>query len=394
MTVHKVTAVAQVLSTAPDAGECDGPAAVRFAGGVDAAAAGAILTVDLGALTANYRLLRDLAGGECGAVVKADAYGIGMGPVAAALHGEGCRHFFVGHLAEGAALRAILTEASIYVLNGIPPGAERQAAAADLIAVLNSPEQIDAWRGAARSLGRPLPGALQFDTGMTRLGLSPAAAEAVAKNATALAGIDLRLVLSHLACADEPRHTANTEQAALFARLAALFPGVPRSLANSSGLFLGTGYRSDVARPGAALYGINPTPGFENPMRPVVRIEAKVIQTADCAAGTGIGYGHDFHADRPMRLATISLGYADGWPRRARGAAFHRGVRLPFVGRVSMDSIILDISALPAGAPGTGDLVEVIGDRQTVDDVAGLAGTIGYEILTGLGNRFHRRWLD
>ncbi len=129
-------------------------------------------------------------------------------------------------------------------------------------------------------------------------------------------------------------------------------------------------------------------------MRAVVRVEAKVIQTADCAAGTGIGYGHDFHADRPMRLATISLGYADGWPRRARGSAFHRGVRLPFVGRVSMDSIVIDVSALPAGALGTGDLVEVIGDGQTIDDVAGLAGTIGYEILTGLGNRFHRRWLD
>lgn len=394
MTVHKGTAAAQALAAAPDRTEHDSPAAVRFAGGVDAAAAGAILTVDLGALAANYRLLRDAAGGECGAVVKADAYGIGMGPVAAALHHEGCRHFFVGHLAEGAALRGVLPEASIYVLNGIPPGAERQAAAAGLIPALNSPDQVDAWRAAARSLGRRLPGALQFDTGMTRLGLSPAAAESMAQDAAALAGIDLRLVLSHLACADEPHHPANAAQTALFARLAALFPGVRRSLANSSGIFLGTGYRSDVARAGAALYGINPTPGFENPMRPVVRIEAKVIQTTECAAGTGIGYGHDFHADRPMRLATISLGYADGWPRRARGAAFHRGVRLPFVGRVSMDSIVLDASALSAGALGTGDLVEVIGDSQTVDDVAGLSGTIGYEILTGLGNRFHRRWLD
>lgn len=398
MTVHKGTAAAQARSAAPDRPGRDDPRAGVFAdvfaGGVDAVAAGAILTVDLGALAANYRLLRDAAGGECGAVVKADAYGIGMGPVAAALHGEGCRHFFVGHLAEGAALRAILPEASIYVLNGVPPGAERQADAAGLIPALNSPDQVAAWRAAARSLGRRLPGALQFDTGMTRLGLSPAAAEAVAADAAALAEIDLRLVLSHLACADEPHHPANAAQAALFSRLTALFPGVPRSLANSSGIFLGSRFRSDVARAGAALYGINPTPGETNPMRAVVRVEARVIQAADCAAGTGIGYGHDFHADRPMRLATISLGYADGWPRRARGSAFHRGVRLPFVGRVSMDSIVIDVSALPAGALGTGDLVEVIGDSQTIDDVAGLAGTIGYEILTGLGNRFHRRWLD
>lgn len=368
-------------------------AAGRSMGGVDAAAAGAILTVDLGALAANYRLLSAAAGGACGAVVKADAYGIGMAPVATALYAEGCRHFFVGHLAEGAGLRAVLPDAAIYVLNGIPPGAERDAAAAGLVPALNSPDQIAAWRAAAHALGRRLPGALQFDTGMARLGLSPAAVEVLAADGEALAGIDLRLVLSHLACADEPRHPANAAQAGLFARLAGLFPGVPGSLANSSGIFLGPTWRSDIARAGAALYGINPTPAAANPMRAVVRVEAKVIQTGDCAAGAGIGYGHDFHADRPMRLATIALGYADGWPRRARGAAFHRGTRLPFVGRVSMDSIVLDVSALPPAALGTGDLVEVIGDGQTVDDVAALAGTIGYEILTGLGNRFHRRWI-
>ncbi|HHZ07717.1 MAG TPA: alanine racemase [Rhizobiales bacterium] len=357
------------------------------------AAAGAVLTVDLGALAANYRLLRDMAGSECGAVVKADAYGIGMGPVAKALDTEGCRHFFVGHLAEGTALRAILPGAAIYVLNGVPPGAERAAAEADLIPALNSVEQIAAWRAAGKALGRRLPGALQFDTGMSRLGLPPGRIEALAAEQGALDGIDLRLVLSHLACADEPRHPANATQATLFARLAAHFPGVPRSLANSSGIFLGDLCRTDVARAGAALYGINPTPGAGNPMRQVVHVAAKVIQTGECTAGTGIGYGHDFLADRPMRLATISLGYADGWPRRARGAAFHRGVRLPFVGRVSMDSIVVDATPLPVGALRPGDLVEVICKNQTVDDVARLAGTIGYEILTGLGQRFHRRWL-
>lgn len=390
MTVQSKTATQRERSAAPLPGFS---APVVRTGGVDAVAAGAVLTVDLGALASNYRLLRDRAGGECGAVVKADAYGIGMGPVASALHTEGCRHFFVGHVAEGIELRVLLPDAAIIVLNGIPPGAERSAAAAGLLPALNSTEQIAAWRGTARALGRRLGGALQFDTGMTRLGLSPAAVEAVAADAAALDGIDLHLVLSHLACADEPHHPANAAQAALFARLAALFPGVPRSLANSSGIFLGAGYRSDVARAGAALYGINPTPGAPNPMRAVVRIEAKVIQTADCTSGTGIGYGHDFHAERSMRLATISLGYADGWPRRAGGAAFHAGARLPFVGRVSMDSIVVDVSALPAGALHPGDLVEVIGESQTVDDVALLAGTIGYEILTGLGRRFHRRWI-
>lgn len=397
MTAHRGIALPEARSATPDLAPPSRAGTGRAlsmvsTGDVDLAAAGAVLTVDLGALAANYRLLRDLAGSECGAVVKANAYGIGMAPVVAALHAEGCRHFFVGHLSEGAALRAVLADAAIYVLNGIPPGAERAAAEAGLVPALNSVEQVAAWRATALASGRRLPGALQLDTGMTRLGLSPGAVEALAADAGALEGIDLHLVLSHLACADEPQHPANAAQAALFARLAAFFPGVPRSLANSSGIFLGEAYRGDVARAGAALYGINPTPGTENPMRAVVRVEAKVIQTAECTAGTGIGYGHDFHADRSMRLATISLGYADGWPRRARGAAFHRGVRLPFVGRVSMDSIVIDVSALPAGALGTGDLVEVIGENQTVDDVAVLAGTIGYEILTDLGNRFHRRW--
>jgi len=172
-----------------------------------------------------------------------------------------------------------------------------------------------------------------------------------------------------------------------------MLPLAPASLANSSGIFLGPAYHYDLARPGAALYGVNPTPREPNPMLPVIGLQAKVAQTRHVGPGAGIGYGHTHHAEGPLDLATISLGYGDGWHRRAASAAWFEGVRLPFIGRVSMDSIILDISALPAGRLSEGDLVELIGPSQSVDDAAGHAGTIGYEILTSLGARFHRRYI-
>jgi len=359
------------------------------------AAAGALLTVDLGAVRENYRRLKNRLGNAvCAGVVKADGYGLGASEVAKALAKEGCEAFFVAHLDEGARLRAALGDKpAIYVLNGVQPGAELEAVAAGLTAVLNSAGQLAAWRDAARRTGRKLPAVLQVDSGMSRLGMAPAEAEAVSADADAFEGIDLKLVMSHLACADEPRHPANHAQLLEFERLRALLPPVPASLANSSGIFLGPAYHFDLARPGAALYGINPTPQSVNPMLPVVRLEARVIQTRSLAKGAGIGYGHTAIAQGPLETATISLGYADGWHRRAAASAWFGAVRLPFIGRVSMDSIILDISALPAGRLRPGDFVELIGLSQTVDEVASLAGTIGYEVLTSLGHRFHRRYV-
>ena len=359
------------------------------------AAAGALLTIDLDAVRENYRRLKErLGAASCAGVVKADGYGLGAAQVAAALVREGCDTFFVAHVEEGVRLRAVLgRKPAIYVLNGLPPGAETEAVAAGLSAVLNSGEQLAAWRNAAKRGGGRLPAAIQVDSGMSRLGMAPAEVAAVAADPDALAGIDLRLVMSHLACADEPGHSANRAQLGEFSRLRAMLPAAPASLANSSGIFLGADYHFDLARPGAALYGINPTPGLKNPMLPVVRLQAKVIQTRTLAAGAGIGYGHTVVADGPVETATISLGYADGWRRRAVAAAHFDGVQLPFIGRVSMDSIILDVSALAAGRLKPGDLVELIGPAQTLGEVAGLTETIGYEILTSLGHRFHRTYV-
>ena len=327
-----------------------------------AAVAGAILTIDLGAIRENYRILKRMLGGVAAAgVVKADGYGLGAADVAAALVAEGCGTFFVAQFGEALALRAALgPDVEIHVLNGIAPGGEDACVAADAVPVLNSIEQIKAWRAAAKRAGRKLAATLQVDSGMSRLGLPPAEVDRLSAKPDAFDGIAVGLVMSHLACADEPQHPANEAQLAAFETLRRKLPPAPASLANSSGIFLGQKYHFDLARPGAALYGINPVPGRPNPMRQVVRLSAKIVQTRELPAYVGVGYGHAYHTVAKMRTATISLGYADGWPRRAAASAWRDGVELPFIGRVSMDSIILDISALPrgslkAGRPGRAD---------------------------------------
>jgi alanine racemase len=359
---------------------------------------GATLTVDLRAVRANYRLLRSKLGAPalCAGVVKADGYGLGASSVSRALFAEGCRHFFVAHLDEGLALRPYLPRsAAIFILNGLPRGAERECAAAGLVPVLNSLEQAEAWSDCAHQLKRSLPAVIQVDSGMNRLGLTAKDAAILAETHARMGAFDLRYIMSHLACADTPAQEANAIQLAAFRRLAALFPDVPRSLANSSGIFLGPDYHFSLARPGVALYGVNPDPAAANPMRPVVRLTAKVIQLRDVVPGDCVGYGWDARARGEARLATLSIGYADGFHRAwgKGGAVFFEGVRLPIVGRVSMDSIVIDASAVAPGRLGPESEVEVIGDHQPVDDLASAAGTIGYEVLTGLGSRYQRIYL-
>lgn len=366
-------------------------------GTVDPGSAGAVLTIDLAALCDNYRLLRDrLAGASCAAVVKADAYGLGASRVAASLARIGCRHFFVAHLAEGLALRdALPAEAEIFVLNGLMPGAEAACLDAGLIPVLNGLAQVDAWTALSRQRGQSLPAILQIDSGMARLGLAPAEIDQLVRDPARLDGVTLRAIMSHLACADEPEHPANRAQLAAFETQRRRLPPAPASFANSSGIFLGPDYHFDLARPGAALYGVAPVPGAPNPLRAVVRLDARVIQTRTIAAGDAVGYGHAFRATAPTRLATLSVGYADGWLRSVgrAGRAFVGDQAVPIAGRVSMDSLTLDISALSDAMLQCGDFVELLGPHQSIDQVAAAAGTIGYEILTSLGGRYVRRYI-
>ena len=361
---------------------------------LDHAALSGVLTVDLAALRANWRLMAERsAPAVCGAVVKADAYGLGAAEVAPALYREGCRHFFVAHLMEAAALRPFLPpDVTLYVLNGLMPGGEAFAAAQGFVPVLNSLEQVRRWAQVARKRSERLPGVLQFDTGMSRLGLSPHEAATLHEAPDLLDGLDLRFVMSHLASADEPESAQNGDQLLAMQSAAEAFGGAPICFANSGGVLLGGAYLGAMVRPGIALYGASPRANGPNPMKPVVSLSIRVIQTRSVPPGARIGYSGTHVAAQPMRLATLAAGYADGLPRSlsSRGSAWFEGARLPIVGRVSMDSMTIDISALPPGGLGLGSLVELVGDHQRLEDLARDAGTISYEILTSLGRRYQR----
>ncbi|QJE02006.1 alanine racemase [Massilia forsythiae] len=363
-----------------------------------AARAGALLTVDLGAIRANYRLLRARAGGaEVAGVLKADAYGLGMAQVAPALVREGCRTFFTAHLDEALRLRPLVPAASaIYVLHGPMPGTAPDFLAHGLVPVLNDAGQAREWRTLAATLGRRLPAAIQVDSGMSRMGMSGADLAALGEPAEWLQAFEPRLLMSHLACADLPDHPLNALQHARFEALRARFPAMPASLANSSAVFLGPSWHYELVRPGAALYGINPQPGAMNPLRQAVSLQARIVQVRTVQAGDAVGYGARWVADGTRRIATLSIGYADGWLRALtnRGFAFIEGMRVPVAGTVSMDSITLDVTGVPEALLMAGRPVELLGPHQQVDAVAQQAGTIGYEVLTRLGGRFYRRYLD
>ena len=369
--------------------------------------AAAILFIDLGAIVANWRLLRDRlgAGASLGAAVKANAYGLGAREVTAALAAAGCRSFFVATLDEGIEVRAVLAAggaaanaAAVYVLNGPPPSADEALIAHRLTPVLNSLGDIEGWSAAGRRRAERLPAALHIDTGMARLGLPPDELALLCHDPGRLAGIAPVLVMSHLACADQPEHPLNEAQRAAFGRaLDALQPVLaparpPASLANSAGIFLGLPYHFDLARPGAALYGIQPQAGDATPMRSVVSLRARILQVRTLAPPQSVGYGATYAVERPSRIATVAVGYADGYLRSLsnRGRATLGAFEVPLVGRVSMDLITLDVSTVPAEIACPGAFVELIGAAQPVDAVAARAGTIGYEILTALGSRYAR----
>lgn len=351
-----------------------------------------ILTIDLAAIMANYRALRRRLGARTtsAAVVKADAYGLGADRVVPALVAAGCREFFVADLGEAQAIRHVLpVRIPVYVLGGLLAGEEAAFQRHHAVPVLNDLAQVDRWQRAARARGRALPAILHVDTGMSRLGLAPDDALSLAAPGR-LAGLELRAVISHLACAEDPGEPLNARQLAAFKRLRQAFPAARASLANSSGIFLGRAYHFDFVRPGAALFGINPRPGRRNPLHQAVTLRGKILQIHDVDPPRSVGYGATHRVAGRSRIATVAAGYADGWPRSLsnRGSAYIGNLRVPVIGRVSMDLMTLDITAAPHLAPG--DTVELIGPHLSVDDVADAAGTIGYEILTRLGRRYHR----
>ena len=349
------------------------------------------LTVDLDALAANLATLRrNAGGGEVAPVVKADAYGLGLAPVSRRLWAEGARCFFVARLSEAVALRQLLgpeRDAIIYVLDGCSEGGGGAMLTHRLVPVLNSLVQVREWTSVARAAGRTLSAALHVDTGLNRLGLRLEEAAALAQASDGLRGVEVELLVSHLACAETPDHPVNERQLALFEQACGLFPGVPVSLAASAGLRLGPRFHGAVVRPGIGLYGAGPHAGAR--LRPVARLQAPVIQVRSVRPGESVGYGASFVAERPMRVAIVAAGYADGVLRASSRPRYgwFSGAKRAFVGRISMDLIALDVTGCEAW-PGA--KVELFGVNLPIEDAAADAGTIAYELLTSVSARVPR----
>jgi alanine racemase len=375
------------------------PAGQVSESGPAAGEAGGLLTVDLSAIEANWTALgRRAMPTECAAVIKADGYGCGIEPVARTLSTAGCRTFFVADLAEARRVRSVCPDAAVYVLNGLPPGTAAAFAETRARPVIGSLVELAEWDAFCAGNQWHGGAALHVDTGMNRLGISAEEAAALAPRIRA-ENHGITLLMSHLACADQPDHPLNDRQIQLFREVRLLYRGIPGSLANSSGVFLGTGAHCDMIRPGAALFGVNPTPGHANPMQPVVTLQAHVVQVRSVPKGETIGYNANWTAKHATRIAVVAAGYADGYPRAAStsdaapgGDAIVAGTRCPLAGRVSMDLLAIDITALPEHAVRRGDLVTLIGGEIGVDALAAAAGTIGYDVLVSLGQRYHRSY--
>lgn len=362
---------------------------------------GGRLTVDLAALRRNWQALDKVSHGALtGAVVKADAYGIGIPQASRALYQAGARFYFAATPDEGVAVRAALPEdAHIFVLDGLYPGAAPLYVGERLMPVLSSLPMLEEWLEACLARNEALPAALHFDTGMNRLGFRLNEASIVRRMIDQL-GYAPQMIMSHLACADQPSHEKNRTQLALFTSVMAQFPGVPASLANSAGLMTGRENHFQMVRPGIALYGGRAVQGRRNPMSPVVTLEAPILQVKEARTGETVGYGASQALVRDSRLAIIAIGYADGFLRALSSSNQRPGARVavrgrhaPVVGRVSMDTVIVDITELPE-MPVPGEMVEIIGPHVSVDDLADVAGTIGYEILTSLKGRYSRSYVD
>lgn len=363
------------------------------------------LIIDLAAIAANWSVVRDRLkpGARAGAVVKADAYGLGVDKVAPALYEAGCRAFFVANLAEARRVQACLpADVRLLVLSGCAPGEEAFFVGTNIHPVLVSYEMALRWLTSLA--GRSSPSVMKVNSGMGRLGLELEELKRVCNQFDiGAAGCDM--LMSHLACADEPEHPLNVEQLNRFNAMLNLFkqsvPEAKASLANSSGVFLSSDYHFDLVRPGFAVYGGNPTPSCESPVRPVVRVRLPIVQVRRLSAGQAVGYGATYTTPRDSVLLTVAGGYADGLFRSVagKGCVYFKGTKLPMVGRVSMDSIVVDATSLFVGVadtrelPAEGDFVDLLGDEVGIDALARAAGTIGYEVLTSLGGRYRREYV-
>ncbi len=364
---------------------------------VDTPAAAGIITVDLAAIAGNWRALaRIVAPAQCGAVVKADAYGTGAARAIPALVRAGCSTLFVATPAEATEARRLAPEARIFVLDGLIAGSGAALLASGAIPVLSSLPEVKEWAGFAAVRNAKLACALHIDTGLNRLGLPAQEVQDLVRDAKTLARLDIKLIMSHLASADDPADPKNEQQRTVFEQLRSILPKAPASLAASDGLMLGPAYHFDLARPGYALYGGQAFKGGTTPVNPVVRVQARILQIRNVAPGQSVGYSATWTAERPTRIAVAAAGYADGFFRAGSNPGAYPGAvvgiagkKAPVVGRVSMDLITIDVTDVDP-APVRGGLVDLVGPGLTIESMGAHAGTIGYEVLTSLSRRFER----
>ncbi|MFZ2099891.1 MAG: alanine racemase [Oricola sp.] len=375
--------------------------------GADPRLAGGRLTIDLAAIAANWRELAERSKpARCAAVVKADAYGLGTAQVVPALLAAGCDTFFVALPEEGVAVRRIAPKAHIYILNGVHAMSAATLTEAELIPVLNSSGQIETWARHCDAHGLNSPCAIMIDTGMNRLGLTVEEALALSSRNRTEHLVSPILVMSHLACAEDPEHPLNRLQRESFQRVAAVFGETDSSLVNSAGIFLGSDYRHGLTRPGIAIFGGRVRQGESSPMRPVVTLEARIVQVRHARKGETVSYGATQTLMRDTAIAVVSVGYADGYPRAGSGAGVPlrdavpeglqgcvAGQRVPLLGRITMDLSLFDVTDVPEAALQDG-WIELIGPNIPLDEAAAAAGTISYELLTNLGPRYERRYLN
>lgn len=349
--------------------------------------------VNLDSIAHNFNFLQSqLPKSRCSAVVKADAYGLGMTQIAPTLIKAGCRDFFVATIDEALQLRRVVAESHIYVLSGLLKGCEDELEHHQIIPVLNDLGQIHLWNQYARNHEKKLPAVIHVDTGMWRLGLPPREVNALVADLSVLAPFDLKLIMSHLACSDSPHHDKNLQQLDAFNDARKRLPQVPASMANSHGIFLGDAYHYDMVRPGRSLYGLGARFLHTDGLCQALQIYAKVLQVSPIGKGETIGYDAMYCVSKPTRIATISIGYADGYVRTLsnHGRVFIHGYEAPIVGRVSMDVITVDVGEVPEHLAIPGAWAEIIGENISADEVALAAGTTSREISSKMGSRFHR----
>lgn len=353
-----------------------------------------VLEINLNRIEINYRVItKKLKSGiKSSIVVKADAYGLGMGEVSKKLYDAGCEDFCVAYVDEGVDLRRNCEDVSIIIFNGLQKDEIDDVVECNLIPVLNDLSQIEAWNNHAKKLGKKLPGIIHIDTGMGRLGLTQRSFKMICEDKKYHEYIDIKYLMSHLSCADDPLSPDNERQLASMKRYSSMMRGVPVSFANSAGVFLGHDYQFDHVRPGCAVYGVNPIPSWPTPVQQVVKIMGVVLQVRIVEENQTISYQGQHWAKKGDKIATVACGYADGYHRALSGNAFvyYDGMRLPVVGVVTMDMIMIDVTKVPDAKLEKMNFVELLGDNITVDELAFRARTIGYEILTSLNNRFEK----